>query len=74
MTVKKCDRKGCNKFYEQYGSSHSGNSAEPNGTMLIFKNVTGLYSPNRAYDLCSECLEKLKESLGGEESSETNTD
>ena len=73
MIVRKCDRKGCNKFYEQYGNSNS-DSVEPNGTLLIFKNITGLYSPNRAYDLCPECLEKLKEFLGGEESSETNTD
>ena len=71
MIVRKCDRKGCNKFYEQYGS-HSSTRAEPNGAMLIFKNITGLYSPNRAYDLCPECLEKLKEFLGGE-SSETDT-
>ena len=71
MIVRKCDRKGCNKFYEQYGNSNS-NSVEPNGTLLIFRAVTGSYSSNRAYDLCPECLGKLKAFLGGE-SSETDT-
>lgn len=71
MNVKRCDRKGCNKFYEQYGHNNP-NDVEPNGAMLIFRGINGAYNSSKTYDLCPECLEKLKEFLGGEDS-ETNS-
>lgn len=61
MIAKKCDR--CGKYYEIYNVRHSADKT--NGVMFVNIDERGQYFSNTAIDLCSECMEAIRNFVQG---------
>lgn len=59
MNAKKCD--ACGKFYEHYGNKRG----EYNTLYMQVNSKRGSEIECVAYDLCPECMEKVRETLKG---------
>jgi hypothetical protein len=58
MEAKKCDRKSCGKFFEP--------KKNVDDKVHIFANYWRNYdNSNSTYDLCPDCMKKLKDFLEG---------
>lgn len=62
----KCDR--CGKYYDYYFERevNGENVRSQNGIFLYLKDKYGNWGEKEHYDLCPECMAKLKEFLKGE--------
>ena len=57
MRAKKCDRKGCEKYFEP--------KDRINDKLQIFYDTWGM-KDSKYYDLCPECMKKIEDFLKGE--------
>lgn len=76
MTAMKCDR--CGKYYDQYYKENLADGTKVDvSNAIILAQLSGFrnYIDRRYYDLCPECMAKLKEFLvGSDYDEEHNTD
>lgn len=65
MTAMKCDR--CGKYYDYYFKRevNGKNVRSQNSIFLYLKYEDGDLADKEYYDLCPECMAKLKEFLKG---------
>lgn len=63
MRAMKCDR--CGKFYEYYESGKNlfKDAEKVNGVMLIDLDLNQNFYDRKSYDLCIDCMMKLKKFL-----------